>query len=96
MSEIAGILFFVVFGSFSYFGLRMIGRKRAKTEEEFERSVSEGSSGLAAAVKSLQGSIDPASERAERVVASLREGVYRKKADAGDDPESGKSGRTGN
>lgn len=96
MNEIAGVLFFAGFVAAAYFGLRAIGNRRARTEEEFERRVSEGPSGLAAAVRSLQGAIEPASKKAEEVAAELRDGVYRRQAEAGEGPESGESGRKGN
>ena len=78
MSDIFGLLFFVLLVIGAFVGLKILSKPRTKTEAEFERNAAEGS-GLGASVNALQEILDPAEARAKEVKIQLKEGRYNKK-----------------
>jgi hypothetical protein len=78
MSDWFGLLFFVLLIVGIFVGLKILSKPQKRTEAEFERNVSEGSS-IGAAVNALQEILDPAEARAKEVKVQLKEGRYNKK-----------------
>ena len=78
MSDWFGLLFFVLLIAGIFVGLKILAKPQKRTEAEFERNVSEGSS-IGAAVNALQEILDPAEARAKEVKVQLKEGRYNKK-----------------
>jgi hypothetical protein len=79
MSDILGLLFFVLLIVGFFIGLKILSKPEKRTEAEFERNVEEGASMLGAGVNALQEAIDPAAARAKEVQTQLKEGRYGKK-----------------
>ena len=79
MSDILGLLFFVLLIAGAFVGLKMLSKPQKRTEAEFERSAAESTSMLGAGVNALQEAVDPASARAKVVQTQLKEGRYNKK-----------------
>jgi len=92
--EIFGIGFFVLLVLGAFFGLRALSRKRISSEAEFERNAAQSSSVLGAGVKALQGMLDPGHEKAKQAVAEFERGIYDKRSESGEGPESGERVRT--
>ncbi len=78
MSDIIGLLFFVLLIIGIFVGLKLLSKPKIRTEAEFERSAAESSS-LGGAVNALQEAFDPAAARANEVQTQLKEGRYAKK-----------------
>ncbi len=79
MSELLGLLFFVVVIAGFYFGLRAIAKARPKSEQEFEKSVAESTSMLGASMNALQELLNPEAAKSKEVQMQLKEGRYSKK-----------------
>lgn len=79
MSDILGLAFFVLLIIGAFVGLKILSKPQKRTAEEFERSVAEGGSALAAGVNALQEALDPAAAKAKEVQTQLKEGRYGKK-----------------
>ena len=79
MSDILGLLFFVLLIVGIFVGLKILSKPEKRTEAEFERNVEESTSMLSAGVNALQEAIDPAAARAKEVQTQLKEGRYSKK-----------------
>lgn len=79
MSDVLGLLFFVLLVVGAFVGLKLLSRPQKRTEAEFERNVEESTSLLGAGVNALQEAIDPAAARAKEVQTELKEGRYNKK-----------------
>ena len=95
MTDVLGLLFFVLLIIGAFVGLKILAKPQNRTEAEFERNAAESTSLLNAGVNALQEAIDPAAARAKEVQTQLKEGRYDKKkreGKAGDDAESGRSG----
>ena len=89
MSDIIGLLFFVLLIIGVFVGLKLLSKPKIRTEAEFERNAAESSS-LGGAVNALQEAFDPAAARANEVQTQLKEGRYAKKkreGKANDDTE---------
>jgi len=78
MSDIIGLLFFVLLIIGVFVGLKLLSKPKIRTEAEFERNAAESSS-LGGAVNALQEAFDPAAARANEVQTQLKEGRYAKK-----------------
>ena len=78
MSDILGLLFFVLLVLGIFVGLKILGKPHKRTEAEFERNAAESSS-MGGAVNALQEAFDPAAPRANEVQTQLKEGRYGKK-----------------
>ena len=78
MSDIIGLLFFVLLIIGVFIGLRILSKPQTRTEAEFERNAAESSS-MGGAVNALQEAFDPAAARANEVQTQLKEGRYSKK-----------------
>jgi hypothetical protein len=79
MSDVLGLLFFVLLVVGAFVGLQLLAKPQTRTEAEFERNVSESASLLGAGVNALQEAIDPAAARVKEVQMQLKEGRYNKK-----------------
>jgi len=89
MSDIIGLLFFVLLIIGVFVGLKLLSKPKIRTEAEFERNAAESSS-IGGAVNALQEAFDPAAARANEVQTQLKEGRYAKKkreGKANDDTE---------
>ncbi len=92
MSNVLGVLFFVLLIAGIFVGLKMLSKPQKRTEAEFERSAAEGISTFGASMNALQEALDPAAARAKEVQMQLKEGRYGKKkregkANANDETE---------
>jgi len=91
MSDVLGLLFFVLLVVGIFVGLKILGKPQKRTEAEFERNAAESSS-MGGAVNALQEAFDPAAARAKEVQTQIKEGRYAKKKREGKadgDAESG-------
>jgi len=79
MSDILGLLFFVLLIVGIFVGLKILGKPQRRTEADFERNASESTSMLGAGMNALQEALDPAAARAKEVQMQLKEGRYGKK-----------------
>jgi hypothetical protein len=79
MSDILGVLFFVLLAIGIFVGLKMLSQPQKRTEAEFERNAAESTSMLGAGMNALQEALDPAAARAKEVQTQLKEGRYNKK-----------------
>ena len=79
MNDWIGLLFFVLLIIGVIVGLKALSKPRTRTEEEFERSASEGTTALGAGLNALQDVMDPAAARAKEVRMQMKEGRYLKK-----------------
>ena len=91
MSDIVGLIFFVLLIAGIFVGLKMLSKPQKRTEAEFQRNAAESSS-MGGAVNALQEAFDPAAARANEVQTQIKEGRYGKKKREGKadgDEESG-------
>ena len=79
MSDILGVLFFVLLIIGIFVGLKILSKPQKRTEAEFERNAAESTSMLGAGMNALQEALDPAAARAKEVQTQLKEGRYNKK-----------------
>ncbi len=79
MSDVLGLLFFVLLIIGIFAGLKLLAKPQKRTAEDFERNVSESTSMLGAGVNALQEALDPAAAKAKEVQTQLKEGRYNKK-----------------
>lgn len=92
MSDVLGLLFFVLLVLGIFVGLKILGKPQKRTEAEFERNAAESTSMLGAGMNALQEALDPAAARAKEVQMQMKEGRYAKKKRQGKadgDVESG-------
>lgn len=79
MSDWIGLLFFVLLIAGIFAGLKILSKPVKRTEAEFERNITEGSTMLGAGMNALQEILDPAAGRAKEVKMQIKEGRYGKK-----------------
>lgn len=79
MSDVLGLLFFVLLIVGVFVGLKILSKPQIRTEAEFERNVEESTSMLSAGINALQEAVDPAAARAKVVQTQIKEGRYAKK-----------------
>ena len=79
MSDIIGLLFFILLIIGIYVGLKILSKPEKRTEADFERNAAESTSMLGAGMNALQEALDPAAARAKEVQMQLKEGRYGKK-----------------
>ena len=91
MSDWIGLAFFVLLIAGIFIGLKMLAKRRVRTEAEFERSAAENKTMLGASMNALQELMNPEAAKAKEVQTQLKEGRYgRKKREgkANDEAES--------
>ncbi len=93
MSDILGLLFFVLLVIGIFVGLKILSKPQTRTEAEFERNAAESTSMLGAGMNALQEALDPAAARAKEVQTQLKEGRYGKKKREGKADGDAESGR---
>ena len=79
MSDVLGLLFFILLITGILVGLKMLSKPQKRTEAEFERGAAESASMLGAGINALQEALDPAAARAKEVQMQMKEGRYLKK-----------------
>ena len=79
MSDWIGLLFFVLLIAGIFVGLKILSKRRTRTEAEFERSAAENTTMLGASMNALQELMNPAEAKAKEVQTQLKEGRYNKK-----------------
>ncbi len=79
MSDWIGSLFFLGLGFAIYLGLRQLAKPVKRTEQEFERNVSESASMLGASMNALQEMLNPEAAKAREVQTQLKEGRFSRK-----------------
>jgi len=95
MSDVLGLLFFVLLIAGIFVGLKVLSKPQTRTEAEFERGAAESTSMLGAGMNALQEALDPAAARAKEVQMQLKEGRYGKKKREGKADGDAESGRGG-
>jgi len=79
MSDLIGLLFFVLLIVGVYVGLKILSKPQTRTTEEFERRAAESTSMLGASMNALQELMNPSAAKAKEVQMQLKEGRYGKK-----------------
>jgi len=79
MSDWIGLIFFALLIIGIFVGLKLLSKPQKRTAEDFERNVSESTSGIGAGVNALQEALDPAAAKSKEVQTQLKEGRYAKK-----------------
>ncbi len=79
MGDWIGLLFFALLIIGIIVGLKLLSKPVTRTEAEFERNASEGTTMLGAGMSALQGFLDPAEGRAKEVRQQMKEGRFMKK-----------------
>ncbi len=79
MSDLFGLLFFVLVIAGFYIGLRAIAKPIRKSEQEFEKSVAESTSMLGASMNALQELLNPEAAKAKEVQTQVKECRFMKK-----------------
>ena len=79
MSDVLGLLFFVLLIVGIFVGLKILSKSKKRSEDEFERNAAESTSMLGAGMNALQEALDPAAARAKEVQMQMKEGRYGKK-----------------
>lgn len=79
MTDWLGLLFFVLLVTGVFVGLKILSKRRVRTEAEFERSAAENTTMLGASMNALQELMNPAESKAKEVQTQLKEGRYNKK-----------------
>jgi hypothetical protein len=79
MSDLIGLLFFVVLIAGAIIGLKVLSKPVKRTEAEFERNAAESASMLGASMNALQELMNPEAAKAKEVQTQLKEGRYNKK-----------------
>jgi len=96
MSDILGLIFFVLLISGIFVGLKILSKPQKRTEAEFERNAAESTSMLGAGMNALQEMLDPAAAKAKEVQTQMKEGRYGKKKREGKADGDAESGQNGN
>ena len=78
MSDWIGLIFFALLIAGIFVGLKLLSKPEKRTAEDFERNVSESTSGIGAGVNALQEALDPAAAKSKEVQTHLKEGRYDK------------------
>ena len=97
MTDLIGLIFFVLLIVGVWFGLRALANPRPRTSEDFEKGASEDSSFTGALLNALHDVTDPGARRATEVRQQLKDGRYQKKkreGKAAGDEEAGGEGET--
>ena len=79
MSDWIGLVFFVLLAVGAIAGLKALSKSRPRTEEEFERNASEGTTALGASMNALQELMNPEAAKSKEVIMQMKEGRYQKK-----------------
>jgi hypothetical protein len=79
MNDWIGLLFFVLLAVGIFVGLKILSKKKPRTEAEFERGAAKSATLLGIGMNALQGILDPTEARAKEVQTQLKEGRYGKK-----------------
>lgn len=79
MSDWIGLIFFALLIIGIFVGLKLLSKPQKRTAEDFERNVSESTSGIGAGVNALQEALDPAAAKSKEVQTQLKEGRYGKR-----------------
>lgn len=79
MSDLIGLLFFILLIVGAIVGLKVLAKPQTRTEEEFERNASENTTMLGAGMNALQELMNPAQAKAKEVQTQMKEGRYAKK-----------------
>ncbi|MFV0387951.1 MAG: hypothetical protein ACK5NT_04280 [Pyrinomonadaceae bacterium] len=78
MTDLFGLLFFVLLGFGIWLALHRLSKPRVSTETEFEGNIAKSTSMLAAGVSALNGLLDPRDARGQITIKELRKGTYNK------------------
>lgn len=79
MADWIGLIFFVLLIAGIFIGLKILSKRRVRTEAEFERNAAENTTMLGASMNALQELMNPAEAKAKEVQTQLKEGRYNKK-----------------
>ena len=79
MSDWIGLIFFALLIIGIFVGLKLLSKPQKRIAEDFERNVSESTSGIGAGVNASQEALDPTAAKSKEVQTQLKEGRYDKK-----------------
>jgi hypothetical protein len=83
MSDWIGLGFFILLIAGIFFGLRALGRPRARTEAEFEKGAAESASLLSAGINALNGMLNPGEAKGKEAITEVKKGRYNKRQGKG-------------
>ena len=79
MSDLLGVLFFVLLIVGIFIGLKILAKPRRTTAEEFERNAAESASMLGITMNALHNLMSAEESKSKEVRMELKEGRYNKK-----------------
>jgi hypothetical protein len=79
MGDWIGITFFALLIAGIFIGLRILGKQRVSTEDEFEKRAAENTTMMGAGMNALQELMNPEAAKAKEVQTQVKEGRYGKK-----------------
>ncbi|MDQ3633924.1 MAG: hypothetical protein ACR2MD_03295 [Aridibacter sp.] len=85
MGDWIGLLFFLLIPVVILIGLKLLGRKRVSTEQEFEQRASQSGSLLGAGLNALNGMLNPGEAKGKEAITEVKKGRYNKKQGVGKD-----------
>ena len=79
MGDWIGLGFFLALVVGAFIGLKVISRPPTRTEQEFEKNATEGTTMLGAGMNALQEMLNPEAAKGKEVQMQLKDGRYQKK-----------------
>ncbi len=79
MGDWIGLVFFLLLIAAIAVGLKLLGKPKVRTSDEFERNAAEGTTAVGASMNALQELMNPEAAKAKEVITQLKEGRYQKK-----------------
>lgn len=83
MNDWIGLIFFLLIPIGIFMGLKLLGRKRVSTEQEFEQRASQSGSLLGAGLNTLNGMLNPGEAKGKEAITEVKKGRYNKKQGVG-------------
>lgn len=83
MNDWIGLIFILILVAGAFLGLRALSKPQTRTEEEFEKGVSESASLLTSGIEALNGFLNPAAKKGKETVEEMKRGTYQKKRKEG-------------
>ncbi len=83
MNDWIGLIFFLLIPVAIFVGLKLLGKKRVRTEEEFEKSASLATSLLGAGFNAISGMLNPGDAKGKEAITEVKKGRYNKKQGVG-------------
>lgn len=84
MNDWIGLAFLILVAVGAWYGLRVLGKPKKLTEQEFEQRVNEGRSLVNAGMMELDKFLNPQAAKSIEVIEELKSGNYNQKQNKGD------------